>query len=99
MFKLQIHGQYNGPSVTSQGKHFEYYELNAGLRGDFLSNKLSVVFQVRDIFGTHRHRFESEGTTFYNYGERTTSGPIFSLSLSYRINNYLTREWQNENGI
>jgi outer membrane receptor protein involved in Fe transport len=98
MFRLQIHGQYNGPSITSQGKHFEYYELNAGLRADMLSNKLSAVIQVRDIFSTHRHRFESEGPGFYNYGERTTAGPIFSLSLSYRINNYLSKEKPGGNG-
>lgn len=90
--KLQVHGMYNGPSVTSQGKYFEYYALNAGLRADFISNALSVVFQVEDIFGTHQHRSLHEGTGFYNYSEWTTAGPIFSLSLSYRINNYNVKE-------
>ena len=90
--RFQLNGQYNSPTVTSQGKQLAYYELNAAVRADFFQDKLSAVFQVRDIFGTHRHVSISEDVDFYNYRSRTTNGPIFSISLSYKINNFRQAE-------
>jgi len=86
--RFQLNGQYNGPSVTSQGKNLAYYELSTALRMDFLDGKFSTVLQVRDIFSTHKHVSIASNDDFYYYRTRSTNGPIISLSLSYKINNY-----------
>ena len=96
--RFQLNGQYNSPTVNSQGRDLGYYDLNAAVRADFLDDKLSVVFQVRDIFGTHRHISIAEDTDFYNYRKRTMNGPIFSLSLSYKINNFKQQEGRRGDG-
>jgi len=55
---------------------------------DFLDGKFSTVLQVRDIFSTHKHVSIASNDDFYYYRTRSTNGPIISLSLSYKINNY-----------
>jgi hypothetical protein len=62
--------------------------INGGVRQDFLKNRLTAALQVRDIFRTMNMSFTSEAENFYMKNERYPMGPIFTISLSYRINNY-----------
>jgi outer membrane receptor protein involved in Fe transport len=93
--RIQIMSFYNAPSVTAQGERGGFFMINAGIRKDFLDNKLSATFQVRDIFSTMKMSFTSEGSNFYTYNERMPQTPIFTISLSYRINNYNKRQASN----
>ena len=86
--KLQLNSMYNGESVTAQGKTSGYYMVNFAARQDFLDNKLSATLQIRDIFSSAKHEFESSGPDFYNYSEYVRESPIITLTISYRFNNY-----------
>jgi outer membrane receptor protein involved in Fe transport len=97
--RLQINGIYNGPSITAQGEMEGFFMTNAALRKDFFNQNLSATFSVRDIFSTGKHEFTSSGTGFYSYNYFNRKAPIFSLSLSWKINNYEKRNDRNgENG-
>lgn len=88
LMRLQITGFYRGPSVTAQGDRGSFTMVNAALRYDFFNHKLSTTFKVRDIFNTMGHQFNSYTETFNSYNSFYRQSPTFSLTVSYRINNY-----------
>ncbi len=94
--RIQLTTMYRAPSVTAQGTRSAFYMVNGGIRHDFLDNKLSLNMQVRDIFRTMKFSSTSEGADFYSFMERKMKSPVFTLSLSYRINNFKKRV--NSNG-
>lgn len=97
--RLQVNGMYNGPSITAQGESKGFFMTNAALRKDFFNQNLSATFSVRDIFNTGKHEFTSSGPGFYSYNYFNRKAPIFSLSLSWKINNYEKRNDRNgDNG-
>ncbi|KPK84703.1 MAG: hypothetical protein AMS27_09280 [Bacteroides sp. SM23_62_1] len=93
--RIQLMSFYNAPSITAQGERGGFFMINAGIRQDFLDNKLTATFQVRDIFSTMKMSFTSEGSNFYTHNERMPRSPVFTISLSYRINNYKKRQVNN----
>lgn len=86
--RIQLTGFYNAPSITAQGEMEDFYMVNAALRQDFLKRKLSVSFNVKDIFQTMNHTSTTYGSNYMLYSERNRVSPQFRLSISYRINNY-----------
>jgi outer membrane receptor protein involved in Fe transport len=86
--RIQLMAFYNAPSVTAQGERGGSFMVNGGVRQDFLKNKFTAAFQIRDIFRTMHMTDISRGTNFYMYNERRPMGPIFTFTLSWRINNY-----------
>jgi outer membrane receptor protein involved in Fe transport len=92
LMKLQITGFYRGPSVTAQGDIGSFAMMNAALRYDFFNRKLAATFKVRDIFQTMKHEITTSTDTFYSYNTFYRDMPIFSLTLSYRINNYKQKQ-------
>jgi hypothetical protein len=87
-FRIQLDGNYNSATVTTQGEDKGYYSFNAAVRSDFLDKTLSLVLQVRDVFGTRERVSVIQDVDFYNYNSRMTRAPIISLTASYRLNNY-----------
>jgi outer membrane receptor protein involved in Fe transport len=96
--RLQLTGFYNGPSVTAQGEREEFYYANIALRQDFLDRKLSATLQVRDIFGTMKYEFTSNGEGFESMVRFTREPQVVMLSLSYKLNNFKQRRGQNRGG-
>ena len=88
LMRLQLTGFYRGPSVTAQGDMSAFTMVNSALRYDFFNHKLSATFKVRDIFQTMKHEMTSYTETFNTYNSFYRQSPTFSISLSYRINNY-----------
>lgn len=97
-FKIQLNGMYNGPTVTVQGESEGFFMTNAAIKKDFFSKHLSMTASVRDIFGTAKHEFTSTGESFYSYDYYDRESPIFSLALSWKINNYKKQSEKNGNG-
>jgi len=96
--RLQLDGQYNSPTVSSQGETLEYWAVNCALRTDFFDSKLSTTLQVRDVFATARRVSITEDTGLYNYQRWRSDAPFISLTVSYRINNFnANRERRGEN--
>ena len=88
MMRLQLTGFYRGPSVTAQGDIAAFTMVNSALRYDFFNHKLAATFKVRDIFQTMRHEMDSYTNTFNTHNSFYRQSPTFSITLSYRINNY-----------
>lgn len=86
--RLQINGIYNSATVTAQGKSEGFVMANLALKQDFFKNKLSATLQIRDLLNTAGHKFTSEGPDFYSYRDFSPYSPMYSITLTYRINNY-----------
>ncbi|MBN2683157.1 MAG: TonB-dependent receptor, partial [Bacteroidales bacterium] len=97
--KIQFMLFYSGPSVTAQGESEGFLGSNIAIRQDFLKNNLSVTFRVQDIFGSMNHAFTSYGITsdgnnYTAYNKFLRESPVFSINLSYKINNFKQKREQ-----
>lgn len=97
--RFQLTGIYVSPSVSAQGRREGFIVTNAAVKQDFWNKKLSATFQVRDIFGTAKHEFLSEGEDFRSYMEFSRKSPTFMLTLTYNFNHYKNNRQRNENGV
>jgi len=99
--RLQVNAMYNSPSVSAQGSREGYATLNLGLRQEMLNKALIFTLQVRDVFGSAKHEFISEGENFSSHSSFTRKAPMVTLSASYKIHNYedkRSREGRDTNG-
>jgi outer membrane receptor protein involved in Fe transport len=98
--KLQVDGMYNSPTTSAQGSRDGFAYTNLAVRQDLFNNKLNVTFSIRDVLNTAKFGFESKGTNFYSKSKSDMKSPVFSLTLSYKINNYKQKKQstESENG-
>ncbi|MHB9056822.1 MAG: TonB-dependent receptor [Paludibacteraceae bacterium] len=86
-FSGQVTGQYRSEQLTPQGKRLANYSMDLGLRKTFFDKKLSVNFNVRDLFNSRKFRTITNGEGFYQYSEMQRMGRMFGLTLSYNFGN------------
>ncbi len=86
--KLRLNGNYDSPTITVDGTRKGMYYLGFSARQDFLDKNLSVTLNIRDILDSRRREGTSEGSNYYSTNEFYRKAPIFSISLSYKFNNY-----------
>jgi outer membrane receptor protein involved in Fe transport len=79
---------YRGPSITAQGKSAEFWGTNLAIRQELMDRNLSLVFQVRDLFNTWKREFTIDQPDFYSYFYMTPYSPQFTLTISYKFNNF-----------
>jgi outer membrane receptor protein involved in Fe transport len=98
--KLQVDGMYNSPTTSAQGSRDGFAFTNVAVRQDFFNNKLNATFSVRDVLNTAKFGFESKGTNFYSKSKFDMKSPVFSITLSYKINNFKQKKQagDSENG-
>jgi len=96
--RVQINNIYYSPSVSSQGRREGFFATNAAIRQDLWNRKLSATLQLRNIFGTARHEFISEGSNFYSYTEFSRKSPVVMFTLTYNFNRYRAERERDENG-
>lgn len=92
---------YNSPTATAQGKSEGFLMTNLAAKQDFMNNKLSLTLQVRDLFHTSGHEMTSQGTDFYSYRKFQPDGPVVSMTLTLKLNNYKPdrKRQQSENNM
>lgn len=95
--RLQLGLAYRSASATAQGSSSGGLMTDLGLRQDFFDNKLSATVQVRDVFGTGFRQSESTTPSSYTYSEFYRDAPMFSLDLSFKINNYKNQKTESSN--
>lgn len=88
---FQLSADYNAPTISSSGERGGYFVLNGGINQSLLKNALSIGLSVRDILQTwtreeYQLTHDYELTTINNY-----ASPVFTVSVTYRINNYKKR--------
>jgi outer membrane receptor protein involved in Fe transport len=95
--KLRLNGNYDSPTVTTDGKREGTYYMGFSARQDFLENKLSVTMNIRDLLDSRRMKDTSEDYNYYLTSENWRKAPIFSVTLSYKWNNYSRKRSGSEN--
>ena len=90
--QVQFNFNYTSPSVTSQGRWEGYFRSDLSLRQEIIKNILAITFQARDIFGTSKREFSSEGSNFANYNHYDFHTPLIMLNLRYTFNNYKSNQ-------
>jgi outer membrane receptor protein involved in Fe transport len=86
--RFQLDFSYQSPTVRAQGRSEGFFSASMAYKQDFFKRKMSATLQVRDIFGTWKHEFTSEGYNFHQYTYHKVNTPIVMLTISYKINNY-----------
>jgi len=94
--QMQVNSHYDGPSATAQGEYKGHFATDASIKQSLFERKLSVILQVRDVLGTTKREFTSEGDDFYYYLYHHHKSPVVMLTLIYNFNNYkIKREGRN----
>ncbi len=93
--QFQLSSRYNSATVTAQGTSEGYYSVDAALKTSFLNRSLSANLQVRNIFGTAKREFISEGKFFYSHTNYQPKSPTVTITLSYRFNNFKPTKREN----
>jgi outer membrane receptor protein involved in Fe transport len=88
---FQIGANYEGPEIGPQGTEMSSWMANAGIKQEFLDRKLSIGINARNIFCTMKHESISETNQFYLYSIRQPNVPVFTISVTYKINDYKSR--------
>jgi outer membrane receptor protein involved in Fe transport len=96
--QIQFNLNYNSPTVSAQGRWEELFRTDFAIRQELIKNVLAVTLQVRDLLGTTKREFTSEGENFYNYNYYDFNSPTFMLNLRYTFNNYKPKREGREGG-
>ena len=95
---FQINFAYNSPSITAQGRTEGVYFIDLTLRQEFFKRALGVTLKLADVFATNISESWSYGTNFTTYEYRQREPRVFTVTLSYRINNFKkTSQYQSTN--
>ncbi|HPG72942.1 MAG TPA: TonB-dependent receptor [Bacteroidales bacterium] len=89
---FQLSGFLRGNSISSQGTTKGMGMVSAAVRQDLLDRKLTITFNVRDIFRTMGHESITDTDFFYAFSSMTRKSPTFSISVTYRLNDYNRRK-------
>ncbi len=90
MTQVQIDGNYDSPTLSSQGRREGFFTLNGAVKVDLISRKLSATLQLRDILSTAKYEDTSQGPGYYNNRFSTRDAPIIMLNVRYVFNNHKT---------
>lgn len=82
----QTRFMYRGPREDSQTKRKGSASVTMGFSKDFFNEKMSVAFNVNDIFETRKRKMETYTDSFYTYSEGQWRGRSINLSVTYRFN-------------
>ncbi len=86
-FSGQVTGQYRSRELLAQGERLARYSMDLGLRKTFFDRKLSLNFNVRDLFNTRGFKGRTWGEGFHQYFENQRRGRMFGLTLTYNFGN------------
>ena len=82
---LQVTGNYNSAVKTAQGKTFESYWLDAGIRRSFLDRKLTVAITGRDLLDSRRMKSHTYGEGFDQISRMKWGRRQAGISVSYNL--------------
>ncbi len=82
---LQLSSNYRSARLTPQGKTFPTFVMNAGMRQDFLKNKLSLTLTASDLFKSLKQKTELNTAFLKQTTVGKRDGFIVFLGVSYRF--------------
>lgn len=92
--RVQVDGNFVGPSVTTQGRTDAFWYVNLAVRQQLWQRRLTATLAFRDVF--HSARYISNITTsdLQSVTRIRPKYPLMMLSLSYTFNNYRAKTSQ-----
>lgn len=85
--RIQLDGNFVGPSVTTQGRSDSFWFVNLAIRQQLFSN-LQSTLSFRDIFNSARYRSDITTADLQSITRIRPDYPVITLSISYTFNNY-----------
>ncbi len=86
--RIQVDGNFVGPSVTTQGRTDSFWYFSLGVRQQLVKRKLTGTLTFRDMFNTARYVSDIETPNLQSLTKIKPHYPLVSLVLSYTFNNY-----------
>jgi outer membrane receptor protein involved in Fe transport len=83
---LQLVGEYESAEVTVQGRNLPQYQVDFGLRKEFLKEKRgTITFNINDIFNTQRFGSIIDTDAFYQDSYRRRNVRSFRINFTYKF--------------
>jgi len=84
---LQGTGNYNSKQLMAQGHREPNYSVDLGLRKSFLSDKLTLSINARDLLDSRKFRTVIAGDGFWQDSENWRGGRRVGFTLTYNFGN------------
>ncbi|OAV75505.1 Outer membrane cobalamin receptor protein, SusC/RagA family [Bacteroidales bacterium Barb7] len=94
--RIQLDGNFVGPSVTTQGQTDAFWYVNLAVRQQMLARKLSATLAFRDVFGSARYVSTITTPDLRSVTHIRPAYPMITLSLTYTFNNYSLKASQSK---
>jgi outer membrane receptor protein involved in Fe transport len=95
---IQLAGNYQAAVATAQGNRLPMWFADFGASKDVLKGKGTLTLNVRDIFGSRRHAFETFADNFYSKTDQRWGSTVVTLNFNYRINQSKKKNTERQQG-
>lgn len=86
--RIQLDGNFVGPSVTTQGRTDAFWYVNLAIRQQFLNRRLTGTLSFRDVFNTARYVKNITTADLSTHTRIRPDYPLVSLTVSYTFNQF-----------
>ena len=93
---LQGTGNYNSKQLMAQGHREPNYSVDLGLRKSFLSDKLTLSINARDLLDSRKFRTVTAGDGFWQDSENWRGGRRVGFTLTYNFGNMNKKKDKNK---
>ncbi len=92
--RIQVDGNFVGPSVTTQGRTDAFWYVNLAVRQQLMNRKLAATLSFRDVFNSARYVSKITTSNLQSITRIRPSYPLITLTLSYTFNNFKAKSSQ-----
>lgn len=92
--RIQVDGNFVGPSVTTQGRTDAFWYVNLAIRQQLMNRKLAATLSFRDVFNSARYVSKIVTPDLQSITRIRPSYPLITLTLSYTFNNFKGKSTQ-----
>lgn len=92
--RIQLDGNFVGPSVTTQGRTDAFCYVNLAVRQQLFNRRLTGTLAFRDVFNTARYVSNITQANLNSVTRIKPDYPVITLTLSYTFNNFKARSTQ-----
>ena len=92
--RIQVDGNFVGPSVTTQGRTDAFWYVNLAVRQQLMNRRLSATLSFRDVFNSARYVSKIITSDLQSITRIRPSYPLITLTLSYTFNNFKAKSSQ-----
>ena len=86
--RIQLDGNFVGPSVTTQGRVSSFWFINLGIRRQLFNPNWQSTITFRDIFNSARYRNYIISPDLTSLTRIRPNYPVITFAVSYTFNNF-----------